>query len=97
MKTKSFILKQLRNLNSTLISEFKVKSIGIFGSYSRNEQKNDSDVDILVEFRKPVTFFEYLHLEDFLAEKLGVKVDLVTRDALKPALKPTILRDVILV
>ena len=62
---------------------FKVKSIAIFGSYTKNEQTDQSDVDILVEFEEPVGLL-FIHLADFLEEILGTKVDLLTPDAVKP-------------
>ena len=72
--------------------KYKVKSLGVFGSFARNEQKKVSDVDILVEFSEPVGFFTFLELEYFLEDILGRKVDLVTREALKPAIGKYILQ-----
>ena len=74
-----------------------MKSIGLFGSYARGEQKDKSDVDILVEFSKPIGFFKFMELEEYLSKRLGVKVDLVTPDALKPMIKPQIMREVVYV
>jgi predicted nucleotidyltransferase len=74
---------------------FKVKDIGVFGSYVRGEQKKKSDVDVLVEFEEPVGFFEFIALEDYLAGLLGVKVDLVSRKALKPRIGERILKEVV--
>jgi len=62
---------------------FKIKEIGIFGSYARNEQREDSDVDILVEFEEPIGL-EFVHLAELLESILEVKVDLVSRGAIKP-------------
>jgi len=73
---------------------FKVKDIGVFGSYVRGEQTKKSDVDILVEFKEPVGFFEFIALEDYLADLLGVKVDLVSKKALKPRIGERILKEV---
>ncbi|MGV9141952.1 MAG: nucleotidyltransferase family protein [Promethearchaeota archaeon] len=95
MKSKEVILKTLRKELPYLKEEYNVKSIGIFGSYVRSEQKEESDVDILVEFQRPVGFFHFLKLEDYLSERLGLKVDLVTSDALKPIIKPRILKEVV--
>jgi predicted nucleotidyltransferase len=78
-----------------LRSKYFVREIGIFGSVARGEQTAASDVDILVEFSQPVGFFAFLDLEDFLSRTLGKKVDLVTKRALKPAVKDQILRDAI--
>ncbi|MDH7513835.1 MAG: nucleotidyltransferase family protein [Clostridiales bacterium] len=75
--------------------KFKVKEIGVFGSYTRGRQKLKSDIDILVEFSEPVGLFEFMDLEDYLQSLLGVKVDLVSRKALKPHIGERILREVI--
>ena len=77
--------------------KFKVKSIGLFGSYVRGEQKDTSDLDILVDFYEPISLFRFVELEDFLSQRLGVKVDLVMRDALKPRIKDSILNEAIYV
>jgi len=75
--------------------KFKVKEIGIFGSYTKGKQKENSDVDILVEFSEPVGLFEFMDLEEYLQSLFGVKVDLVSRKALKPHIGERILREVI--
>ena len=75
--------------------KFKVKSIGVFGSYVRSKQKRGSDVDVLVEFEEPVGLFEFLALENYLSELLGVKVDLVSKKALKPHIGEHILHEVV--
>ena len=82
---------------ATLRDKYLVKEIGIFGSVARGEQTAASDVDILVEFSAPVGFFAFLDLEDLLTRALGKKVDLVTKRALKPAVKDQILKDAIYV
>jgi predicted nucleotidyltransferase len=74
-----------------------VKTIGVFGSYVRGEQKRGSDVDVLVEFEEPVGLFEFMDLEDYLSELLGVKVDLVSKKALKPHIGENILQEVIMI
>ena len=82
---------------ATLRDKYFVKEIGIFGSVARGEQTAASDVDVLVEFSEPVGFFAFLDLEDFLTRTFGKKVDLVTKRALKLAVKDQILRDVVYV
>jgi predicted nucleotidyltransferase len=74
-----------------------VKTIGVFGSYVRGEQKATSDVDVLVEFEQPIGLFEFMALENYLTELLGVKVDLVSKKALKPYIGKHILAEVIMV
>ena len=61
----------------------------------RGEQKKDSDLDILVEFNETIDLFEFIQLENYLAEILGCKVDLVMKDALKPRIKDRILREAV--
>ena len=99
MKTLEEIRTRLEHLKPTLREEFKVKTIGVFGSYVRGEQKRGSDIDVLVEFYEDaeIGFFKFLDLEEFLSRKLGVKVDLVTKDALKPYIGKLILKEVVMV
>ena len=80
-----------------LRDKYFVKEIGIFGSVARGEQTALSDVDVLVEFSEPVGFFTFLDLEDFLSGTFGKKVDLVTKRALKSAVKDQILKDAVYV
>lgn len=94
MLTADEILKKIKE-NKEKIKKFGVKRIGLFGSYLRNEQKTESDIDILVEFeRGKKTFDNYMDLKFFLEDLFKCKVDLVIVDALKPDLKPIILRSV---
>ena len=90
--------KHLRIINknfATLQHSYNVKKIGVFGSVARGESTSRSDIDILVELRKPMGFFRFIQLEDHLSELLNKKVDLVTRNALKSATKKSILHDVV--
>jgi len=75
-------------------AKYHVKKIGIFGSFARGEQKKGSDIDILVEFKSPIGFFEFIRLENFLSRSLRKKVDLVSKRAIKPAVKKEIIKEV---
>ena|SRR3990172_11425480 len=75
--------------------DYGVREIGVFGSCVRNEATEGSDIDILVEFNRPVGFFKFLELEERLGELLGAKVDLVTKAALKPYIGRRILDEVV--
>jgi predicted nucleotidyltransferase len=86
------ILKQNKK---ELKDKYKIKEIGVFGSYVRGEEKKRSDIDILVEFKEPVGLFEFMDLEEYLEELLGVKVDLVSKKALKPRIGQHILKEVV--
>ena len=79
------------------ISTFGITSLALFGSVARDEARAESDVDILVEFQGPATFDRYLDLKFYLEELLSHSVDLVTRRALKPALRPQIAREAVYV
>jgi len=91
MKTREEILEILKAELPYLREKFRVVRLGLFGSYARGEATPDSDIDILVELEPPMGFFGFIDLEDYLSERLGSKVDLVTPDALKPLIKPRIL------
>ncbi len=83
----------MKELKPVLIQNYFVDKIGYFGSFSRNEQTNDSDIDILVSFRKPIGW-EFFDLLEFLENELKLKVDLVSEKALKKQLKQIILKSV---
>jgi len=97
MKTKEEIVNILKKELPFLKEKYGVKKIGIFGSYSKEMQDEKSDLDILVQFERPIGFFDFITLEDYLKEKLGIKVDLVTEDAIKSVIKPYIMREVMYV
>lgn len=94
VKTLQNVSEVLRAHKGELRKKYGVKRIGIFGSYSRNEQRMGSDVDILVEFERPVGLMTFVRLQEYLEELLGVKVDLVTKDALKRRIRERILKEV---
>lgn len=86
---------KLEALKPQLIERYKVETIGFFGSYVRGEQKTTSDLDILVSFTEAPSLFGFIELEDFLSQQLGVKVDLVMKDSLKPRIKSSILQEAV--
>jgi uncharacterized protein len=91
-------IKEIKELlagqKDELAKKYKVKEIGVFGSYVRGEQGRSSDVDILVEFREPVGLFKFMELEEYLGKILRKKVDLVTKEALKPHIGKNIMKEV---
>ena len=96
MRTLEEIKETINRHRKELEEKYKVKSIAIFGSYVRNEQKEGSDIDILVEFSEPVGFL-FFHLADYFEEILKVKVDLVTPDGIKPNRQKYVMDDLIYV
>lgn len=91
------IIKELKKIKPEVSEKFYVKELGIFGSYVRNEEKPTSDLDILVEFSKPIGLFKFMDLEDYLKKRLGIKVDLVSKKALKPYIGEKILKETIFI
>ena len=81
---------RLLSSHQNRLTQYDVKSLAIFGSVARDEAQPNSDVDILVEFEGPSTFDSYMDLKFFLEEILEHPVDLVTRQAIKPLMKPYI-------
>lgn len=90
MLTRNEILDKLKELKPFLYKEYSVKEIGLFGSYSENTQNEESDIDILVEFEKPIGW-KFFTLEKYLEDIFNRKVDLVTKIALKKQLKERII------
>ncbi len=88
------IKRTLKEYKLLLMQKYDLKRIGIFGSYARGEQSEISDVDILVEFLKPIGW-EIIDLKEELESFLGLKVDLVTPNALNPLIREKILKEVV--
>ena len=94
MLTKKDIVRILQD-NIEDIQAYGVKSIGIFGSFINFTQNRKSDIDILVEFREGKKVFDnYIELKFYLEKLFHRKVDLVIKDALKPAIKQNVLKEV---
>ncbi|HHT9125917.1 MAG TPA: nucleotidyltransferase family protein [Candidatus Brocadiia bacterium] len=95
MKEIERIKNEIRRNLPFLRDKYKVKEIGIFGSYVKGEQRKRSDVDILIDFYETIDLFTFVELEDFISKILGIKVDLVMKDTLKPRIKERILKEAI--
>jgi len=90
-------IKAILAANMAYLSrEYGVERLGLFGSYVRNEQRPDSDIDLLVEFasNRSIGLFRFVHLKNHLSDLLGTEVDLVTPAALKPVIGEQILSEV---
>ena len=93
-------LKEIKNIleknRNVLKQQYGLEEIGIFGSFIKNNQKKTSDLDILVEISKEkrLSLLDFIHLENYLSDLLGVKVDLVEKCTLKPNIGKHILREV---
>lgn len=95
LKTLEEIKHWLVQNKSFLEERYKVRELGIFGSYIRQEQTKTSDVDILVEFSETPSLLKFVSLENYLSDSLGVKVDVVHKTGLKPRIGERILAEVV--
>ena len=95
MKSLDDVKRQLESLKPALRRNFSVDTIELFGSYGRGEQTKKSDLDILVTFSEPndVDLFKFIELRLFLKDELGIDVDLIEKDAIKPRIKGRILEE----
>jgi predicted nucleotidyltransferase len=93
MITKNDILNKLSDLKPILYRDYSVRKIGLFGSFSDDTNTEDSDIDLLVEFERPIGW-KYFSLEIFLENIFGRKIDLVTKNALKEQIKDRILNQI---
>ncbi|MCX5821403.1 MAG: nucleotidyltransferase family protein [Deltaproteobacteria bacterium] len=94
MTGKKEIIKIIRNSKPEMESHYGVQRLGLFGSYVREKQKKNSDIDILVSFNRDIDLFDFLDLREYLENRLSNKVDLVMESALKPAIGKRILSEV---
>ena len=95
MKNKEDILKILKNLKEDLKKQYKVKKLGLFGSYTNDEQNETSDIEILVEFEEGADLIDFSGLALFLEEQFNEKVDFVPKNAIKEELRSVIFNQVI--
>lgn len=85
----------LDNLKSVVKEKYKAEILGIFGSYSRGEEAEESDLDVLVRFESGADLIDFIGLCLFLEEKLSLKVDVVPYDAIRKELRDVILKETI--
>jgi len=91
--SKQEILKTLLQIKPQLETKFKVTEISLFGSFVRGEQKDASDVDVLVEFNPDASFFDLVRLGIFLEEKFGRPVDVIPQESLRAEIRDAVLRE----
>ena len=97
MKDISGIRDQLRGMRDELSERYHVRRIGIFGSYSRNHQTEQSDLDLVVEFDRPIGMMAFVHLKNLISDRLNIRVDLVTPDGLHPLIRNQVMHEVVYV
>jgi predicted nucleotidyltransferase len=94
---KQDIQNKLRALKPEIMLKYKIKEIGLFGSYARGEERRGSDIDLLVDFADDASFFDLVRLGDFLEARLRRKVDLISKRALRKELRRQVLQEVIMI
>ncbi len=92
--TKEELISLISRGKTSLLKKYPIRKIGLFGSWVRNQQKKNSDVDTLIELSEPVSLFDFIDIQDTLENLLGRKVDLVTLNALKPEIRNRVLAEV---
>jgi len=97
MKTKDDILSILRHAKPNLKKKYQLRSLALFGSYSRGDNTGDSDVDILVEFEQPISGLRFVQLADDIESCIGLSADVVPADGVKPRYLGVIQKDLIYV
>lgn len=95
MKNVEDIEKIIEEEKEKLLIEYKIRNIGIFGSYAKNTAIKKSDIDLIVEFEEPVSLLGVIKAENYLTKLLGIRVDLVPKEDIRKELKETILKEVI--
>lgn len=89
------IIEKLKEIKPELEKSYFVREIGVFGSYVRNEQTENSDIDILIDYNKGMTLFDVVDLQNFLENMFKKKVDVVFKKSLRPRIGKRILSEVI--
>jgi uncharacterized protein len=89
------VMRILQKERQELVKHYNISSLSVFGSVARDDARQDSDVDILVEFSRPVGLFQFIELQQRLEALLGSKVDLGTPRSLKPRIKEQVLQEAI--
>lgn len=89
------LARRLRSLLPDLRARHHLDTVALFGSYARNEQRPDSDLDVLVTFSRTPSMFELMHAQDDISDALGMPVDLVMRTGLQSRLARYVLREAI--
>ncbi len=95
MKTLDEIKILIRQHRDVLSEKYGIAVVGIFGSYVRGEQKEESDLDLLAEILRPISLLELVGAEIYLSENLGVKVDLIPKRSVREELREVIIQEAI--
>lgn len=92
---KDEILTVIRSLGDTIKKDYHADVIGLFGSFARGEEKDTSDIDVLVQFDDEASLFDLVGLADFLEEQFHIKVDIVPIDTIREEIKEDVLKEAV--
>ena len=95
MQDTAGILEQLRGMRHELEDQYHIKRIGIFGLVRKKAQTDESDLDLVVEFSRPIGMMAFVHLKDLLSRRLNLRIDLVTPDGLHPLIRDQVMHEVV--
>ena len=95
MKTLNEIRQVLSLQKQSICEIYRITEIGIFGSYARGDETETSDIDILVDYETAPTLIMLVDLRDYLSQLFGIKVDIVTKNGLKPRIRERVLAEVV--
>ena len=95
MKTLNEIRQVLSLQKQSICEIYRITEIGIFGSYARGDETETSDIDILVDYQTAPTLIMLVDLRDYLSQLFGIKVDVVTKNGLKPRIRERVLAEVV--
>lgn len=90
-----FDLNNLKEYLKPYIDEYGIVKAAVFGSYARNAQREESDLDLLIEFNKSFDMIQFIHLKNMLEESLGKRIDIVEYCSLSPFIKEQVLREAV--
>lgn len=91
------LIHELHRQLPLLAERYQVESLGVFGSFAHHQESINSDLDVLVTFSEPPGLLRFIEMENYLSDTLGIKVDLVMKDALRPRIGQRILKEVVAV
>ncbi len=89
------LAQRIRDYLPELHARYGIETVALFGSYVRNEQRHDSDLDVLVTFTRTPSLFDLVHLEDEVNARVGVPVDVVLRSELHPRVLRYVVREAV--
>ena len=95
MKTLNEIRQVLSLQKQSICEIYQITEIGIFGSYTRGDETETSDIDILVDYQTAPTLIMLVELRDYLSQLFGIKVDIITKNGLKPRIRERVLAEVV--